>query len=1208
MEQCRNRVKVRNEKAARSTKRTVLVHKVRRMPEALLCTPEMQASRSLISEVQIENLPKQQAEEMQQTKSSPREPIPEIGSEFTFHPRVSTASSKMVENLGMNFLARQQRHMERQKKLYEENQNLHNSPYNQNQESKRPKISTSLTKSYERPSTGGSNLLKKRHRLPRNQLKKRSTVNSEDMESSPHSPVPPSSSPLGLPPRSKTYYPSQTLPLSCVSNNVKKKNASDPYANFDRLQKAKLIAEKAIKSKKVFSIHGPYPLIRRALRDRGWVEKEFKLPVRARTNKPSGDSSDADDIDDDDDDDDVNNHKDSGIGVSPRPPFESSENAAENDMNDCYGIMGRMVRNETSMFQWTTRTGAVDWRFLQKDQIVNHFSKANFTTKVGLCVNLRMLSCFAVGHSDTFFPRCYRLSNEDDKLDFIDDFRLGAASGILKMVVGRHVDDSYGKDAEKIENGQLPPSNGSHVVPNEVLLFAIRVCDLYVQERDHDDIDMDDASLYTSEDDWEKLLHHYYKLVHEGAVIAHSCSYLQQCEQTLARLKERNPQFFTEGVKNTWIIKPGAKSRGRGIIVINRLEEILKLVAGDATLIKDSRWVVQKYIERPLLIHGTKFDIRQWFLVSDWNPLTVWIYKECYLRFSSRPFSLKNLDPSIHLCNYSVQKNVDMDVNRNPLLPVENMWSCTEFKTYLRSRDCHTLWDDLVFPGMKKAIIHICQTAQDVVEYRKGSFELYGADFMLDENYNPWLIEVNSSPTMSRSTAVTSRLCAAVQEDTMKVILDRKRDRNCDIGLFELIYKQPVVDVPLYVGKALNVEGVIIRKPTVPVRRSFNNNNNTNLTNNQPNNNTSESETPPIGGSRVPKRTAGVYAAARPSRVTVRTTNQARNTTQTNFDHNEHNNHSGRVTTDRSRSPVKIKMQSTLKRLNNEAHNIPTKPNAFNLPKCSPSNTSIGSSGTASTASQASVPRVPSYGCKQPAYSIKLPTGPDAQHAAPGNGNTHFVSSSQAKAASSMGIMHLGSAYSSMIAAANRGCLPGKFNHIPFPPPQAVVPKTFPSSIPAGEIAPGGGTYTHPTPPTGVVAVTPQNLGLSLPFQKFFHAQAEQYLAQQQGRRGPNYPPPQEFRLGGSRRQHVSGCIKAKSECVVCGMSDCASMTNESSRDSGTVRNSSPVPGSRHASPRNRNHVTCRCATYRNVISDDFLTNSVNCVGDPPPMAVRSST
>ena len=42
---------------------------------------------------------------------------------------------------------------------------------------------------------------------------------------------------------------------------------------------------------------------------------------------------------------------------------------------------------------------------------------------------------------------------------------------------------------------------------------------------------------------------------------------------------------------------------------------------------------------------------------------------------------------------------------------------------------------------------------------------------MLDENFNLWLIEVNSSPAMSRSTDVTGRACTMVQEDIIKGLL-----------------------------------------------------------------------------------------------------------------------------------------------------------------------------------------------------------------------------------------------------------------------------------------------------------------------------------------------------------------------------------------------------------------------------------------------------
>jgi len=41
------------------------------------------------------------------------------------------------------------------------------------------------------------------------------------------------------------------------------------------------------------------------------------------------------------------------------------------------------------------------------------------------------------------------------------------------------------------------------------------------------------------------------------------------------------------------------------------------------------------------------------------------------------------------------------------------------------------------------------QDEMDACQTTKNSFEMFGFDFMLDDSFNPWLIEVNLSPDMS---------------------------------------------------------------------------------------------------------------------------------------------------------------------------------------------------------------------------------------------------------------------------------------------------------------------------------------------------------------------------------------------------------------------------------------------------------------------------
>ena len=58
---------------------------------------------------------------------------------------------------------------------------------------------------------------------------------------------------------------------------------------------------------------------------------------------------------------------------------------------------------------------------------------------------------------------------------------------------------------------------------------------------------------------------------------------------------------------------------------------------------------MQKYIERPLLIGGRKFDIRSYVLLTPDHK--VYMFRESYVRTSSAPFDIANLaDRWVHWC------------------------------------------------------------------------------------------------------------------------------------------------------------------------------------------------------------------------------------------------------------------------------------------------------------------------------------------------------------------------------------------------------------------------------------------------------------------------------------------------------------------------------------------------------------------------------
>jgi hypothetical protein len=217
-----------------------------------------------------------------------------------------------------------------------------------------------------------------------------------------------------------------------------------------------------------------------------------------------------------------------------------------------------------------------------------------------------------------------------------------------------------------------------------------------------------------------------------------------------------------------WIMKPVGLSRGRGIFLVSDLGDV---AYGEAH-------VVQRYIEKPLLVDGHKFDLRLYVLVTSFAPVEAFLYAEGFARFSSERYSLadaRNL--RVHLTNYSVQK-VGLTPGAAVAAPAPlaglsaaaaggSKCSLAHLWGVLRARrvDVGALW-----ARIGDVVRRSLYAVHDVVPFQPNAFELLGYDIMVDAALKPWLIEVNSSPSLETDHPVDDAIKTRLVRDVATLL------------------------------------------------------------------------------------------------------------------------------------------------------------------------------------------------------------------------------------------------------------------------------------------------------------------------------------------------------------------------------------------------------------------------------------------------------
>lgn len=95
-----------------------------------------------------------------------------------------------------------------------------------------------------------------------------------------------------------------------------------------------------------------------------------------------------------------------------------------------------------------------------------------------------------------------------------------------------------------------------------------------------------------------------------------------------------------------WIVKPTAGSQGKGIFIIDKMDCIPEY----------QNCVISRYIDSPLLLFGHKFDLRIYVVVTSYDPLRIYVYREGLVRFASEKYDSSTEQVYAHLTNYSINK------------------------------------------------------------------------------------------------------------------------------------------------------------------------------------------------------------------------------------------------------------------------------------------------------------------------------------------------------------------------------------------------------------------------------------------------------------------------------------------------------------------------------------------------------------------------
>ncbi|KAI1706363.1 tubulin-tyrosine ligase family domain-containing protein [Ditylenchus destructor] len=217
----------------------------------------------------------------------------------------------------------------------------------------------------------------------------------------------------------------------------------------------------------------------------------------------------------------------------------------------------------------------------------------------------------------------------------------------------------------------------------------------------------------------------------------------------LDEFRQQSEQMNATGQKQYYIVKPDDGAQGTGIYLIKSSNELRST---------SEKQLVQEYLSDPYLMKDRlKFDFRVYALIKSLNPLSIYVAREGMARFCTEPYvkptpsNFSNL--YAHLTNYSLNKANGTYIHSKSLKD-QLQGSKRLLSTVLHQMEWEGLRTRRLWHEIKMVLAMVPEIMLNYEHYfcdvsGPQCFQIMGFDIIVRRDGVPFLLEVNSAPSLS---------------------------------------------------------------------------------------------------------------------------------------------------------------------------------------------------------------------------------------------------------------------------------------------------------------------------------------------------------------------------------------------------------------------------------------------------------------------------